>query len=181
MTESEFTNKLTAALAKHGLLSRDGSPGWWVSHDPESRGQAVGEEDLQVRWRGPGACPGPHPAFFAELKQGAGRRTDEQRRHANAGIVAGLQVYEWKVPADTDMAEWAFGLPPGSIDVGDEAGRLCVTTAPAPQGAPGVGNPASAASRGAQRYANIAELMEHTGWSRHVAEKMVADGKVHVQ
>lgn len=92
MTEAEFTGLLTACLSERGLLAKDGAGrGWFVSHDPDSRGQRTGEPDLWIVWLGPGPCPGPVPVFWAELKA-KGQRTTAQRALANALIARGQAV-----------------------------------------------------------------------------------------
>jgi hypothetical protein len=118
VTEAEFTSLLRAALKRHGLASDDAtcSGGWRVSHDPNSVGQDRGEPDLCCDWLlGAGPCPGPLPHFLLELKTTRGRRTDSQRRFANALIIAGQVVLEIVVPTDSDQVEALFGLPAGAL------------------------------------------------------------------
>ena len=115
MTEAQATSLLTAALKKRNALAAvGGDHGWLVVHDVESGKQRRGKPDLRVVWQGPGPCPAPHADFEAELKS-EGRRTDEQRRYANAAIARGAVCYEWRVPQDLDQMEAAFALPAGTL------------------------------------------------------------------
>jgi len=85
----------------------------------DSRGGPSGEPDLRLTWNLPTAPPAGHAVIEIELKARAnGRRrhrTDDQRRYANAAILAGKVVLEILLPDDREQLEAALG-----IDLSDE-------------------------------------------------------------
>lgn len=102
----------TEAHHQAWLMARAEARGWWVYHDRDSRGANAGLPDLLLVWRIEcGACPGPAPVMWVELKRrGGGHRTEAQRAVANRLAAWGQVVQEWRLPDDMPLAVAMLGL-----------------------------------------------------------------------